>query len=423
MLAKIKHTYYEFPRNFWILVGAAFIDRLGGGLVFPFFAVYITQRFDVGMTQVGQLFALFSVTGMIGGVLGGAMADKFGRKKIMIFGLVFSAITMLLFGLVDTLALLWLVSGTVGLLADTGFPAHHAMVADLLPEEKRAEGFGIMRVVANLAITIGPLIGGLIATRSFTALFVLDAITSTIMAIIVLVKLPETKPESTPEVEKQSLLQTISGYRIVLKDRLFLAFIGAQMLMVVVYIQMNSTLPVYMNSFLGMSPSGYGMLLSMNAGMVVLFQFWVTRKITKYRPMMVMAAGTLLYAIGFALFGFISAFGFFILAIVIITIGEMMVSPVSQALVAQFAPEDMRGRYIAMNDFCWIIPHAIGPLGAGIIMDNYNPVSLWKIAGVIGLVAVFSFVVLNTRMEHRRKQMALSKPERCPTGKTVIETV
>ena len=81
MLAKIKHTYHEFPRNFWILVGAAFIDRLGGGLVFPFFAVYITQRFNVGMTQVGQLFALFSVTGMIGGVLGGAMADKFGRKK------------------------------------------------------------------------------------------------------------------------------------------------------------------------------------------------------------------------------------------------------------------------------------------------------------------------------------------------------
>ncbi|MDX9866215.1 MAG: MFS transporter, partial [Anaerolineaceae bacterium] len=110
MLAKIKHTYNEYPRNFWILIGAAFIDRLGGGLVFPFFAVYITQKFDVGMTQVGQLFALFSVTGMIGGILGGAMADKFGRKKIMIFGLIFSAITMLLFGLVDTLALLWLVS-------------------------------------------------------------------------------------------------------------------------------------------------------------------------------------------------------------------------------------------------------------------------------------------------------------------------
>ena len=77
------------------------------------------------------------------------------------------------------------------------------MVADLLPEEKRAEGFGIMRVVANLAITIGPLIGGLIATRSFMALFILDAITSTVMAIIVLAKLPETKPESAPEVEKQ----------------------------------------------------------------------------------------------------------------------------------------------------------------------------------------------------------------------------
>ena len=420
MLAKIKHTYHEFPRNFWILVGAAFIDRLGGGLVFPFFAVYITQRFNVGMTQVGQLFALFSVTGMIGGVLGGAMADKFGRKKMMIFGLVFSAITMLLFGLVNTLTLLWLVSGTVGLLADTGFPAHNAMVADLLPEEKRAEGFGIMRVVANLAITIGPLIGGLIATRSFMALFILDAITSTIMAIIVLAKLPETKPESAPEVEKQSLLETISGYRLVLKDGLFVAFVGAQMLMVLVYIQMNSTLPVYMNSFLGMSPSGYGMLLSMNAGMVVLFQFWVTRKVSKYRPMMVMAAGTLLYAIGFAMYGFINAYALFFVAMVIITIGEMMVSPVSEALVAKFAPEDMRGRYVAMNSFCWIIPHAIGPLGAGLIMDNFNPTWVWKIAGMIGMMAVMSFLLLNTGIEHRSKKTL--QPERCPKSSVVVET-
>ena len=421
MLAKIKHTYNEFPRNFWILVGAAFIDRLGGGLIFPFFAIYITQKFDVGMTQVGQIFALFSITGLIGGMLGGAMADKFGRKKMMIFGLVFSATTSILMGLVNELAWFWVVCGTVGLLADTGFPAHHAMVADLLPEEKRAEGFGIMRVVANLAITIGPLIGGLIATRSFLPLFILDAITSSIMAIIVLVKLPETKPEASPEAEKQSLWQTVKGYGTVLKDGLYLAFIGAQMLMVIVYIQMNVTLPVYMNDHMGMAPTSYGMLLSMNAGMVVLFQFFVTRKVNKYRPMMVMAVGTLLYAIGFAMFGFISAFGFFILAMVIITIGEMMVSPVSQALVAEFAPEDMRGRYIAMNDFCWIIPHAIGPLGAGIIMDNYNPVSLWKIAGVIGVVAVFSFLLLNTRMEHRRKKM--SQPAPRPTGGAVAETV
>jgi len=422
MLAKIKRTYNEFPRNFWILVGAAFIDRLGGGLIFPFFALYITQKFNVGMTQVGQLFALFSITGMIGGMLGGAMADKFGRKKMMLFGLVFSATTSILMGLVNELAWFWVVCGTVGLLADTGFPAHHAMVADLLPEEKRAEGFGIMRVVANLAITIGPLIGGIIATRSsYLWLFILDAITSSIMAIIVLAKLPETKPEAAAEVEKQSLWQTVKGYGIVLKDGLYLAFIGAQMLMVIVYIQMNVTLPVYMNDHMGMAPTAYGTLLSMNAGMVVLFQFFITRKVNKYRPMMVMAAGTLLYAIGFAMFGYISAYSLFILAMVIITIGEMMVSPVSQALVADFAPEDMRGRYIAMNDFCWIIPHAIGPLGAGIIMDNYNPVSLWKIAGVIGVVAVLSFVLLNARMEHRRKKMAVAKA--CPPGSVVAETV
>ena len=110
-----------------------------------------------------------------------------------------------------------------------------------------------------------------------------------------------------------------------------------------------------------------------------------------------MAFGTLLYAIGFAMFGFVNSFAFFIFAMVIITVGEMVVTPVSQSLVARFAPEDMRGRYMAIFGLSWTIPFAIGPLLAGLIMDNLNPDWVWFAAGFVGLVAAGGFLLLQIR--------------------------
>jgi MFS family permease len=114
---------------------------------------------------------------------------------------------------------------------------------------------------------------------------------------------------------------------------------------------------------------------------------------------LMMAAGTLLYAIGFAMYGFVSVYSLFALAMVIITIGEMIVAPMGQALVAKFAPEDMRGRYMAIFGFSWSIPFAVGPILAGFILDNYDPRWLWYFAGGIGLLAVLGFLALQRRTE------------------------
>jgi MFS family permease len=136
------------------------------------------------------------------------------------------------------------------------------------------------------------------------------------------------------------------------------------------------------------------MLLSLNAAMVVLMQFPITRRIKKYPPMLIMAFGALLYAIGFAMYGFVSVYFMFVTAMIIITIGEMIVAPVSQALVASFAPEDMRGRYMAVSGFSWGLPFAIGPYFAGLIIDGPNPQYLWYVAGFIGLLSTIGFLGL-----------------------------
>jgi MFS family permease len=291
------------------------------------------------------------------------------------------------------------------------------MIADILPEKQRQEGFGILRVVGNLSWIIGPTIGGFVANINFFYLFVIDAVISCLVAAIIFRAIPETKPEPQAHAQSESFLQTVLGYRIVLKDFAFMAFMVAGMLMLVVYQQMYGSLSVYLRDNHGINPSGYGFLMTTSAITVVLFQFWVSRVI-KYRPQfLMMAIGTVFYMIGFALFGVVATYALFALNIVIITIGEMIVVPTSQAIAANFAPDAMRGRYMAIFGLSWAIPSTIGPGAAGYILDNYNPDLLWFIGGALCAFSVIAYYALHLRLG-ASPRFAPAKKENVPFGAT-----
>ncbi|MBN2258356.1 MAG: MFS transporter [Anaerolineaceae bacterium] len=413
---KIQKIYHEFPRKFWLVVAVSFIDRIGGTLLFPFFSLYITQRFDVGMTQAGYILGLFSIFGLAGQFIGGALTDKFGRRNLILFGLIFSAISTLSLGLVNSYAAMVPLAMIIGLLSDVAGPAHQAMIADILPEHQRQEGFGILRVVANMSWIIGPTIGGLVARQSFLALFIIDAVISCVVAILFYLLISETKPEAQPEQQHESIFQTFKGYGVVLRDSAYMAFLVAGMIMGAVYQQMYNSLSVYMRDSHGIEPSGYGFMLTSSAIVVILFQFSVTRLVKKQPPFLMMAFGTIFYMIGFSMFGFVSAYWLFVLAVVIITVGEMIIMPVTSALAANFAPADMRGRYMAVFGLTWAIPATIAPTAAGVVLDNYNPNLLWYIGGALCLVSVLSFYALHLVLGKQKRfqiieEDKITKPE------------
>jgi MFS family permease len=392
---RITDLYREYPKSFWTLVGVTFIDRLGGALLYPFFALYITSKFEVGMTQVGVLFAVFSGAAFIGSFAGGALTDRLGRKGMVIFSLISTAASSVAMGLVDSLDLFMLVAFVGGIFSETGGPAHRAMVADLLPPPKRAQGYGIIRVSFNLAVTIGPAIGGFLASRSYLLLFLADAVISLITAGLVYFTMPETMPAKDPDAAPETMGGTFLGYLQVLRDTVFMLFLGTSILMGLVYMNMGTTLGVFLRDVHAIPESGYGLILSLNAAMVVLFQFPITRRIEGNAPLLMMMAGTLLYALGFGMYGVIASFPLFLLAMAVITIGEMLVAPVSQSVTAALAPEDMRGRYMAVFGFSFGIPFAVGPLLAGLILDNLNPNLLWFAAAGVGLLAAAGFLGLH----------------------------
>jgi MFS family permease len=399
--------YFDYPKPFKILVLATFIDRLGAFLLFPFFSIYIIERFGVPWIAVGLMFTMFSAGSIVGSAIGGAAADKYGRRILILFGLIASATGNLILGFLDNLIIFYIVALILGILGDFGGPARQAVVTDLLGKEKQAEGFGILRVAVNLSAVVGPVLGGIIATQSYLLLFILDAISSLITAVVVFTVIPETKPQLAEGIERDSVIKTFKGYKEVLKDWQYVLFLAISAITVLVYMQMNSTLSLFLYNYYGFSTDMFGYLLAMNALMVVLFQFWITKKMSKYAPMKVIALGTLLYMIGFGMYGFISEVYLFFIAMIIITIGEMIEMPLGQSVVGILAPEDKRGRYMAVFGFHWAIPNLFGILTATIIGDIYGGQWIWYLAGILSLIAAIGFWLMHGITKERFKDIKL----------------
>jgi len=401
MLNRLRKIYHEFPSLFWVIVGTLFIDGIGATLLFPFFALYITQKFSVGMTQAGLLLGMSSLFGLFGSMLGGALTDKLGRRKLILFGLTFSGLSSLLFGLASDIKILYPLVIIVGLLSRVSGPAHDAMIADILPEAKRQEGYGIMRVAFNYAWIFGTALGGLIAARSFLALFITDAVLSVTVALILFRFLPETKPTSPAHTEmehEESFLKTLAGYQFVVRDFAFMGFILAGVIALLVYQQQYSSFPVYLRNVHQIDSRSYGVMLSITGLEVVIFQFWISRTIRKYSPFLMMMLSAIFFMLGFGMINFVSSFGPFVVVVIIITIGEMIFFPTSSALAASFAPADMRGRYMAVANLAWAIPATVGPGLAGLILDGNNPQWLWYIGGVLCAVSALGFYSLHVRL-------------------------
>jgi MFS family permease len=382
-----------------------FIDQIGGNLIYPFFALYVTAKFGVGLTQVGILLGAMTAGGIAGGLIGGWLTDKIGRKIIILFGLLVSGLFSITIIFIQRFELLIGVGLLVGLLGSMSGPAYNAMMADIIPEEKRVSAFGVSRVVFNLTVAIGPLIGGYIADYSYNWLFIGDAITSAVTFLLVLKMLPESKPSIALESTEPERGNG-GGYMRILKDKNYIFLLICMMLMFAVMMQMLSTLSVYMRDVHSFPNKYYGYILSLNATMVVMMQFWVSRKMEKLPPLIAITIGAVFATIGYTMFGFIDSIWMFALAMAILTIGEMIIDPLSQALAAKFAPMEMRGRYMAALHFSLSISNLFTPYLAGLVIDNYEPRWIWYTCGIVGSMAILGFTSLYLHTRNIKKTSA-----------------
>jgi MFS family permease len=391
VISRIRSTIAEYPLQFWVLFCQRFIGSTGGSLVWPFFTVYLRQRLEIPLTTVGFLFAISSVVGLFSQAIWGPVVDRYGRKIAMVAGLSNEVVVMMGFALLGSLNAYAVLIALSGLIEPASRIGSDAMIADLIEKDKRAGAYALLRMVANAGVAIGPAIGGFLAFTSYMLTFSAGAMAATIALLLVAFLVKETKPE-LEEVEESEAVG--GGYLHILRDFPFIAFCLASILLWMAYEPFMQLLPVYMKEGFGIPETGYGLIMTVNALMVVFFQFAVTRVTEKYSDAYIMAAGAFWTGLG-ALFAALSNnLWWFLFAMVVLTVGELIWAPTSISYVARIAPIDMRGRYMGVYGIVGGIAWGIGPIASGYVYDNVAPVSVWYLTLGLAMVCTVAFTVI-----------------------------
>lgn len=424
MFKQLKVARAEYPRQFWLMFYGMLISTIGSSMIWPFLMIYVSERLQLPLAIIASLMTLSAAMGLISSFLAGPIVDRAGRKWVMVVSLLVNAAAYLLMSQAHTLpvfAVLMALNGAFNPLYRVGADA---MMADLIPNDKRVDAYSLMRMSNNLGISIGPAIGGLIATTSYHLAFYSAATGLTIYSLLIAVFAVETMPgrgrgrrsitggpaDRTANAARARQSERFGGYGEIFADRPYMAFVViftlTQICAALIWVLMS----VYAKHYYGVPESQYGFIAATNAIMVVLFQMLVTQRTKRYAPLLVMAAGSLFYAVAVGSVALAASFWGFWTVMVVMTIGELILAPTSSTYAANRAPADKRGRYMSLYSLSWGLASGIGPVFGGVLNDNIGPGAPWLGGAVIGLISTAGFLLMAQRDARRASGAAHTRP-------------
>lgn len=397
-LNKRKRERVTYPAQFWLLFWGAFINRGSVSMMWPFLTVYLRQHLDVSLTTITLLLTVRAVFSVASTAVTSTLMDRIGRKWVMVVSVFLSALVFVGMAFGDSLLAWAILLAAHGMVLPVFNNGVNTVVADIVPPENRGKGYAMIRSVSNAGIAVGPLIGGAVAIISFQAIFLLVAAVYIVLAILGIFLLSETKPQ---DIQPTTNNNRFGGYDVILRDRRFMGFVVAYLLALMGVSQMFSLLPVYTVENFGLLETEYSLFLSVNAAMVVLLQYFVTRYTERFPARYVVTVGALVYTLGLMSVIPASTLLHFTIAMVIFTLGELIFEPTALKFVADLAPEDMRARYLGVLSLGYPLGSGLGPVLGGILNDNVAPVAIWYGAGALAFLSVVIFFVL-ARQERRK---------------------
>ncbi|MGE5250718.1 MAG: MDR family MFS transporter [Bacteroidota bacterium] len=402
-MKRLRAVYQEYPSQFWLMSAGLLISSAGGSMIWPFLMIYVSEKLQLSLSVVSILITINASMGLLASFAAGAVADKLGRKLVMVTSLAVTGIGYFLMsraGAYVEFAGLMVLMGAANPLYQVG---SDAMLADLIEPEKRNNAYAIIRMVNNAGIAIGPAVGGFLATKSYVYAFMGAAMGMLFYSLLLLFRARETlsKTESHAGGAKESW----GGYERVLRDRGFVAFALVVGMGLIAPSMVWSLVPVYAKQNFGLPENLYGWLPTTNALMCVFVQFFVTRFFRK-RPFLTVATiGMLTYAVGVGSFALMRSFWGFWSSMVVMTFGELILLPTVSVYIAQLAPADMRGRYMSFYWFAWGIARAVAPLVGGALNDNISPRAIWIGGFLIGLASTTGLMLVSNQLKRPRENV------------------
>jgi MFS family permease len=407
MLIRLRATIDEYPRQFWLVACGVLLSTAGSSLIWPFQLIYISKILTLPISSVATLISISSATGLAASFFGGTIADRFGRKPIMFGAQAAHGLAYLLMSQAHSYLGFVLPMTIMGAAMPFYAIGSDAMMADIVPSEKRTGAFAILRMINNVGVAIGPAIGGLIVSTSYTLAFFLAASGMVSYSLLLLLFVRETLQQpADPPLAPQK--ETLGGYERVFADQSFVGFASIVTIGMIAPLMMWILLAVYTNKYYDVPEYLYSWLPVTNAILCVFAQYPVTM-FTRHLPArLAITLGMLAYALGVGSVALMSSFWGFWLSMVIMTFGELILVPTGSKYVADLAPEDLRGRYMSVYWLTWGVARSAAPLVGGFLHDAIAPQAIWWGGLALGLSSTFGLFLLAQRPE--------KGPEIAPAG-------
>ncbi|TDC39527.1 MFS transporter [Micromonospora sp. 15K316] len=409
-----QDTAGGLPARFWYLWTGTLINRLGS-FVLVFLAIYLTQERGFSASQAGLVIGLWGVGGAVGTTIGGTLADRWGRRPTLFAAQLGGAVMMLGLGLARPLWAVALGALLLGAFAEAARPAFGAMMIDVVPEKDRLRAFSLNYWAINLGFACAAVLAGFAAQAGYLLLFVIDAATTLVTALIIFTRVGETR-RARP-VSKGAAAPT-GALRTILTDRIFLGFVALNLFAALIFLQHISMLPIAMGDS-GLSPATYGTVIALNGVLIVVGQLFVPRLIRGRSRSHVLALAALVTGVGFGLTAFADAAWFYGLTVLIWTLGEMLQSPSNATLIAELSPAELRGRYQGVFSLSWQIAGAAAPILGGLVREHAGNSTLWVGCAILGGVMAVAHLVSGPARE--RRAVALRRAATPAEPVTVIE--
>jgi len=395
MIDRLQNTLREFPRQFWLITLGVLISSIGSSLIWPFQLIYISKTLGEPISAIATLISISSLAGLLVSLVGGSIADRIGRKPVMMAAQATHGLAYLLMSVASTYGGFLLPMTIMGITMPLHAVGSDAMMADLLPPENRTKGFSILRMINNAGIAIGPALGGLLVTKSYSLAFYGAAAGMLLYSLLLLFFTRETLPARVEKAENQTAQP--GGFLQVLRDGHFLTFVSAISIGMIAPLMMWTLLALYTNQHYGLPEYLFSWLLITNAVMCVFVQYPVTWVTKRFPHLPTIAFGMLVYALGIGSIVLMSGFSGFWLSMVIITLGELIVIPTATTYVANRAPEHLRGRYMSLYWLTWGLARAAAPTIGGFLHDQIAPQAIWWGGLAFGLISVLGLSLLSRK--------------------------
>ena len=412
MTANPLRILARFPRPVRLLLAGTLVNKLGTFIV-PYLTLVLLRDLHMAEREAGYLIFAYGAGSLVSILAGGVLTDRLGRRRTLLLSLLGSGALALVMGVLPSPRFFVPLLVAFGFIADLYRPAASAMIGDLLPSSQRASGFAGLRMVVNLGWAAGTALGGVLADRDWRLLFLGDGVTTLAYGVLVYFTIAETRPApalpaaavaALPSAPRAGGVTGSSPFR----DAVFLESVAITFLFTLIFCSNLVVLPLTVTQSAGYPAVVFGALAAVNGGMVTLFELTLVEKLKRFRRLRLAALGYALVGLGFGMVGLVMHWGFFLLAVVIFTLGEILSAPQQMAFVADWAPPEARGRYLSLYQATWSVAFAVNPMLTLPLHAALGDRAFWGLAPLVALPGIVALLRLDRTADRPERLRGLS---------------